>query len=347
MNHLLLLLIFLISCGCTAGVFMKNNYTAEIEITEIPSYGSMQKISGIVHNHDSSVHALAGYYFISGLGWKNIIVDGSYFITIKDDSFSVFPAVEEENKFITRIAFFLIDKSFPITSAPFACLPDELFDNAAAFKDVRITPPQIFFSNFTWDIKTSFGRVGPKENFFSGSDKNIWTDDSGNLHLKITKNNDHWKSAEVYLSESLGCGEYTWEIETDLSKINENIVFGIFTWDDDECTNYNNEIDFEFSRWGNRDSDFNAQYVVHPEKINRFKIEEVKPTTHTLLWEEDKITFTSFEKASGRLINSWTLSGKIPSPKNEKIRINLWLFNENAVSEEEEVVIKSFRFSPR
>lgn len=68
----------------------------------------------------------------------------------------------------------------------------------------------ITFAGREWLVKdwgaTTFG---PGPNYFSDSIRNVWVDQSGRLHLKLTKQNGTWYAAEVIAKESLGHGKYS------------------------------------------------------------------------------------------------------------------------------------------
>jgi len=103
----------------------------------------------------------------------------------------------------------------------------------------------------------------------------------------------------------------------------------------------------------------NAQYVVQPSKIHgnikRWKVpNNGSSSTHRINWASESINFLSFNnnreiEPYGSTINSWSYVGpNIPNRAKETIRINLWMFNSQPPSNEDEVeiVITDFKFSP-
>lgn len=202
----------------------------------------------------------------------------------------------------------------------------------------------IKFSGYEWGVKEKLLPAGPGPNYFSPSRKNVWVDSLGRLHLKIIKTKNKWQCAEVYARKSLGYGKYLFDISTDISRIDKNIILGLFTYLD-----LNNEIDIEFSRWG-KTRNQNAQFVVQPftkkGNIKRFDVQKsVDKLRCSFLWEKDKISFECWHRKN--LLSSWVYKGKdIPKKGREKARINLWLLDGKSPLNKKgkEVVIEKFEF---
>lgn len=214
----------------------------------------------------------------------------------------------------------------------------------------RPAPPRtITFSDFTWDVKTSAGKIGPGPNYFSSSPANVWVDVSGRLHLKLTKAKGRWFAAEVINQASLGRGTYTWVLDTTVDALDANAVLGLFTWNDAPAFNHM-EIDEEFARWGNAADPTNGQFVVQPWDTagNLLRITQAAgaaPSTQSFTWGTSSVAFSS----SAATPSSWLYTGPdVPQPGGEHARMNLWLFRGQAPTngQEIEVVISSFTFAP-
>jgi hypothetical protein len=117
--------------------------------------------------------------------------------------------------------------------------------------------PTIQFSGYEWAVKAGVS-LGPGPNDFSSSSNNVWVDDQGRLHLKITQTDQKWSCAEVYMMQSLGYGNYTFQASSRVDLLDKNVIGSPFIHRDDT-----HELDVEFSRWGN-ESGPNAQFVVQP-----------------------------------------------------------------------------------
>ncbi len=190
----------------------------------------------------------------------------------------------------------------------------------------------ISFSGLDWVVRNTEGkREGPGPNLFSDSSKNVWVDESGSLHLKITHENHEWYCAEVTLRQSYGYKKYVFYLSDKTKEIDQNIVVGLFIYKNDE-----EEIDIEFSKWSKADNKM-AQYAVQPaEKMGNKKrfawTDWSAPSIHLFNWRKDSIEFASFDGHTSAgdskdTISSWVYAGdNIPSENNEKLKINLWLF---------------------
>jgi hypothetical protein len=154
--------------------------------------------------------------------------------------------------------------------------------------------------------------------------------------------------------------------------LDDNAVFGAFTWDDfgDDARipEYpNREIDFEDSRWGVADGP-NSQIVVQPGRIagNHFQFQlpdlsREATLTRYFTWREAKIEFISIHGGHApatspadavfhrhTYVEDVSADKIAPRPGRENFRFNLWLYQsaEPKGMEPVEVVIKDFEFIP-
>lgn len=241
----------------------------------------------------------------------------------------------------------------------------------------------IFFSGYGWNKKASGFPVGPGPNFFSGSDNNVWLDANGQLHLKITKENGQWKSAEIISTANMGYGTYIFTINSNLTVFDKKVVLGLFTWDDNTFQEQgNSEVDIEFSRWDNGADTLLTTFSVQPVIFDNpvaYEERKSKPlmqvstlkgtTTHAFTWKSDEITWVSYvgdTYPGTQEIGKWRFDltnqprtkiegGKVSDPivipapgKTTNARMNLWLLGGQAPTngQEIEVVMKSFKYIP-
>lgn len=211
----------------------------------------------------------------------------------------------------------------------------------------------INFSGYTWWIKNGSGGPGP--NLWSDSDSSVWVDKSGSLHLKIRKSGNNWYCSEVTLNSSLGYGTYKFVVESDLAKLDKNIVAGLFLYEDDT-----KEIDIEFARWGNVLT-VPGWYTVQPPPYtdanqHSFEIDTgVVISSHFLDRLPDKTYFRSIKGVeevvppNNNLMAEWTYTGsQQPTIGNELLHINFWLFQAKPPTDknEAEIIIRKFQFEP-
>lgn len=220
----------------------------------------------------------------------------------------------------------------------------------------------IVFSGYTWEVKNSgSNKWGPGPNLWSNSNENVWVDRDGKLHLKITNKNGVWYSAEVVNTQTLGHGTYRFYVEGSPDQLDPNVVLGLFTYDGqshDAPAMHHREIDIEFIKWGDPKAT-NLSYTVQPySKKQNMAVKNARLngtySTHSFNWTPRRVDFLSLhghrETPSKRfIINEWSYQGNdIPDSKNEKVDINLWLYegkppvNKNEI----EIVISKFEFVP-
>ena len=213
------------------------------------------------------------------------------------------------------------------------------------------------FSGYTWTVKSGREPLGPGPNYFSDSRKNVWVDEAGRLHLKITRRFGRWACSEVICRDQFGYGRYVFRLASRVDKLSDNVIMGLFTWDTNPG-DYHREIDIEFCKWGGPTND--AQYVVQPwdrpGNLERFVLRlDGERSTHGFDWQSHQILFESFQghgpltPQADRLIRSWTYRGRdVPRIGREKVRMNLWLRRGRPPEDgrETEVIIETFEFIP-
>ena len=222
--------------------------------------------------------------------------------------------------------------------------------------NVDLTPfvmaayPTLQFAGYEWAIKAG-DSLGPGPNYFSSNNDNVWVDNQGRLHLKITQQDGKWYCAEVYLMQSLGYGTYNFQVSSRVDLLDKNVVGSPFIYRDHSL-----ETDVEFSRWSIEDGP-NAQFVVqpyyNPGNREQFSMSlSNDASTHIIKWKSDAVSFKSAQghylnPPAGQVIHQWEYTGgDVPSESDELVHINLWLFNGQAPSDgnEVEMVIQGFTF---
>ena len=210
----------------------------------------------------------------------------------------------------------------------------------------------IHFSGYDWTVRSAGSYRGGSHNSFAI--ENAWTDDSGALHLRISKRGVDWMCSEVKLTRSLGYGTYRFTVR-DVSQLEPSAVLTLSTWDGVGNENDRRELDIEISRWGLR-SNQNAQFVVQPYYIPvnlvRFQAPRGK-VTQSFRWDPGQATFSTTAGAGGakpgvRVITQHVFTSGVPSAGGDSVRINLYALGSGAVplKNETEVVIEKFEYLP-
>jgi len=210
----------------------------------------------------------------------------------------------------------------------------------------RPTLKTLQFSGYEWGLRQAVGSAGGSRNFYDP--QNAWTDKNGMLHLRITGEPNHWSSAEARLTRSLGYGSYRFVIR-DVSHFEPAAALSLSTWDD---AGPPREMNIEISRWGEPNSK-NAQYVIQPYHVPANTVRFTAPTgtlTYLLRWEPGRASFKTMPGTGGdsNPVAQHVFTSGIPSPGNETVRINFYVFNNKKypLQHESEVVIEKFEYLP-
>jgi hypothetical protein len=318
-----------------------------LEITSVPAFGEAGHIRGRVAASTAGPHSVLVAGLLEGRGWlpKPAAVES-------DGSWEVELSAGEAGAQATLFRAWLIpEQAKPVFLTGSECVPLALTRTALARDEVvRANPGQkiLSFSGYRWRVKDSDLRLGPGGNHFHRDQ--AWVDELGHLHLRLSQVDGKWQCAEVFSEDSFGEGRYEWEILSAL-KINERVVLGLFTWQDD-CPHH--EIDIEISHWGRATNQNNYQQVVQPHadprNISRLYFSETSGSTRHLF--DRTLRDVRFEAWDGsERMHVWTFSrtSAVPEVGAENVRINLWLVDGKPPSDGQpvEIVLSAFRFTKR
>jgi hypothetical protein len=222
----------------------------------------------------------------------------------------------------------------------------------------------IEFGGFTWRAKNG-GIFGPGANYFSESPENIWVDEQGRLHLRITKRGDRFYCPEIVLEQPLGYGDYLFKTVGRVDRLDSNLILGMFLWEYQESYQSNdvyngaNEFDIEFGTWKNpegKPAQFACQPWHFPGNEHKFEIalegEDAK-SSHAFLWHPSGVACRSWHGHSdhpdpSEMIETWFYAGRhLPRPEAPRVHINYWCIEEPpSDGQEHEVIIADFKFVP-
>ena len=345
------------SCVCASAA------APAVVITNLPAYGSTNDLGGVIVNASPAACSVAVFIYVPDYGWVTKPTCAQPLTPIQPDgSWSTDITTGGSDPLATRIAALLVSTNYSQSCVQGSnSVPTNVFAQAIASAVVTRPypgPRWLSFSGYDWWVKTSDGLVGPGPNYFSDSTNNVWLDGQGQLHLRITNRSNQWQCAELVSARTFGYGSYRFQLASPADNLNPNAVLGLFTWSDDPAY-ANREIDIECSRWGNAADSNNAQYVVQPYNLDGHLTRIAVPagqTNSTLLftWETNRVSFQSqrgsfsTNPSPANVISNWTYALTVPPTGDENVRLNLWLFNGAAPTDnqEVEVVISSFQFVP-
>lgn len=215
------------------------------------------------------------------------------------------------------------------------------------------TPGTISWSGYTWTVKDGGQQLWtPGPCYWSGS--NVWVDQNGWLHLKITNVNGQWFCAEAVSTQTFSYGTYTFSTVSRIDNFDPNVVLGMFVYKDGS-----HESDLEYTKWSVPSS--NGWFTVQPPPVydgityhgfnfqmcGDYATSYIKWTPNSVYFEADGGHYAPGTAPSGNIISSFT-SYKQVDPTGAHADINLWLFRGAAPSngQSAEVVISSFQFTP-
>lgn len=214
----------------------------------------------------------------------------------------------------------------------------------------RVQRHVVQFSGYEWVARAAPSNRGGKCDY---DPSNVWTDESGALHLKITGTPGAWKCAEVSLTSSLGYGTYVF-VMRDVSNLEPAAVLSIFTWDGPAERENHREFDIEVSRWG-EDVRENGRYAIQPYyvagNVSRFVI-PAGSFAHSIRWEAGRIQFKTVRGTNislrGPSLAEHSFQSGVPSPGNERVRISLYAFQRgpHPLQKGGEVVVEKFQYLP-
>src|SRR6185369_4131732 len=153
------------------------------------------------------------------------------------------------------------------------------------------------WKGYSWSV-TNGGMAGVA----AGSADNVSVDANGYLHLKIQKNGDTWTAAEIFTTTRLGFGTYQWQIDGAIDTLDKNVVLGLFPYGpaDGIGADGTNEIDIEYSRWGQANGP-NGDFTVYPatgttigELSYSFSLSG-RTSTSRLVWSSTGVTESLFD----------------------------------------------------
>lgn len=151
----------------------------------------------------------------------------------------------------------------------------------------------------TWTVTTG-GMAGSN----TGSAANVVVDSSGYLHLRISQSGGKWMCAELFSNDAMGFGTYQWQVDGPIDRMDKNVVLGLYPYGPQGGIGADgtNEIDIEYSRWGNATWP-DGNYTVYPNSGT-----QVRDTTFEFgLGGGSLATATLFWNQSS--VKEWTQSG--------------------------------------
>lgn len=213
------------------------------------------------------------------------------------------------------------------------------------------TPPvhvqqMVQFSGYFWDVTHQPGGAAPPTTVGGFSGRHAWVDDNGRLNLRLEPIGGVWQGgAVVSAQEGWGYGTYEWTVEGRIDGFHENVVVGLFTYE--QGAPGNREIDIEIARFGDS-GPRNMNSALHHENGESFNqswaIGNQERTTHAFTWKPGRVTWTTRD-ANNEIIHRAEAPTTV-EPGDERVHMNIWVCCERSPDRPQHVVISSFDFQP-
>lgn len=229
-------------------------------------------------------------------------------------------------------------------------------DLVTIVKGVGSLPPNptkpITFSGYDWKVRMTPADRGGLNNLYDAD--NVYTDNSGALHLKITKKEGRWTCAQLVLGRSLGYGTYLFTVR-DTSHLEPAAVVSMHTFDTWGPEQHYREMDIEIGRWGDATAANNAQFGIEPFYVpgNLVRYSEPGGTlTNIMRWESGSASFKTVRGATpganAPVVAEHTFTTDVPRPGQEHIEMMLYVVasDKSPLQKDAEVVIEKFQYLP-
>lgn len=203
------------------------------------------------------------------------------------------------------------------------------------------------FAGYEWEVKAGSGGYGGKSHHYAP--ENVWVDEHGAMHLRVTRVGNLWVCGEAHVARTLGYGSYRWRLR-DVGHLEPAAMMSMFTWST-ATDQQHREIDLHISRWGDPISK-NAEYVIQPYYMpaNVYRLDlPAGPVEESFRWTPGRVEFASSTgKGKSKPADAWTFTSGVPISSDENASVNLCEFGYSKLplQHETEVVIEQFEFLP-
>jgi len=337
--------------GCRAGG--KQDVEPKILFTQVPQWNlgdqNQQDVMEGTVSGARQGQRLVVYSKIGGLWWLQLSLASPFTVILPDHGWRI------EAHLGTDYAVLLVDPSYR-PAAFLERLPER--GDAVAAVAVSHGPEKsssyfVDFSGFTWRVRWKPSDRGGANNPYNP--ENVYKDKTGALHLQVVQRDQVWTCSEVSLTRSLGYGTYSFTVG-DISSLEPNAVFGIFTWDYSTDQENHAEFDINIGRWGepeNKNGEFVLQPTFVPTNVSRF-VAPAGKLKYTIVWESGRITMITSRASAGpqdAVISKHVYTSEVPRPGSESLRMALYVYwspknKSPGLQHRAEVVVDQFQYLP-
>jgi hypothetical protein len=205
------------------------------------------------------------------------------------------------------------------------------------------------FSGLEWNVRTIPGDYGTKTNEYSS--ENVSVDESGALHLRLSRNTHGWVCSEIHSVRSLGYGNYILDI-SDVDHLEPSVMFSFFTYFEHANDADHRELAIHITRRGvvsNTNAEFSIQPAFVPANFYHFNVPSgslrLGINSHP---DEAGFSISRAQMAEGKPVASWLFKTGVPRSDDTHLYINLCSYGYAPAppTHNAEVVVKAFEFFP-
>ena len=195
---------------------------------------------------------------------------------------------------------------------------------------------------YCWKVPDDDGLPGC--NYFSDDPSMVMKDKAGRLHLRIDSINGNWHSSAVETVDSVGYGTYTFDVKTNLKKLDKNAVLSLAAYvkkDDRENQQKVNVIGINLSKsFGDSTNmiHYDADNGRNDLRLNNYRIQN-PGNDHRFVfkWTPDSLYFKADNRIKDYAKLTFKDNNRIPKSFSiEHIRINFWLYDKNIFDNQNE-----------
>lgn len=220
------------------------------------------------------------------------------------------------------------DDAVPSDGNAYTTVPDGLKQNRPSC-NYSDGARYISFSGYCWKVRNTTVPETAGANYYSSDPREVWVDDNGCLHMKISHREGKWLCSEIEAVGNFGYGTYVFYLQGYPTRHDANVVLGFFTWDNNFTqVKHISEIDVEITKWG-RAAGNNLHYTVQPaygpdvpegqqyaERVESVAMALNEPrSTHAFTWSAGNVNFASYEGygyPTDTAIGTWTFTSANP-----------------------------------
>ena len=209
--------------------------------------------------------------------------------------------------------------------------------------------PTLRFGGLQWRVRTVPGNYASKTNEYSSG--NAFVDDSGALHLRLSRGAHGWVCSEVHTVRSLGYGNYTLSVG-DTSHLEPAVMFSAYNFFEQTADGDHRELAVHLTRRGvtsNTNAEFSIQPSFVPVNFYHFNVPS-GPLKLDLTWHPDESALLVLRDQIpvGHPVASWLFKTGVPRSDDTHFDLNVCNFGyaPTPPTHNAEVIVKSFQFYP-